>query len=287
MVRTALRRAHRAGGEVSMHSCLYRGYVRHRRGTPEHQFRYSTSWAYFDLLELDQVISSCWLLSKRRFAPISFRRSDHFGDSSQSLIELVREKLFRETQLTFDGPIRLLTQFSHFGIYFSPLNVFYCFDSNQTLQAMIAEVTNTPWNQKHTYVLWDANRVAGSTSRYSHAKAFHVSPFMGMEAEYHWRIPAPTDVLNLSIGSVRDGERIFHADLNLRRFPMTDRQLFRNVCRYPVATLQILGAIYAQAFRLWMKKCQFYPHPQLQPEAMPESRLTSPTLPTSDSPVHH
>ena len=270
-----------------MHSCLYRGHVRHRRGNPEHRFRYSTSWAYFDLSELESVIDSCRLLSKRRFAPMSFRRSDHFGDLDSSLTESVREKLSQETDETIDGPIRLLTQFCHFGIFFSPLNIFYCFNVEEKLQAMIAEVTNTPWNQKHTYVLWSGNRVQGSEARYAHPKDFHVSPFMGMNAEYQWRINAPTDVLNLSIGSVRDGERIFHADLKLRRYPLTDQQLFRNVCRYPVATLQILGAIYAQAIRLWMKKCQFYPHPQVQPEMTPESRLTSPTLPTSDSPVHH
>ena len=270
-----------------MNSCLYRGHVRHRRAKPEHQFRYSTSWAYFDLSELEAVIEKCWLLSGKRFAPMSFRRTDHFGDPDSNLVETVREKISQETGTNLEGPIRLLTQFSHFGLFFSPLNVFYCFDLNENLQAIVAEVTNTPWNQKHTYVLWDGNRLEGSDVRYAHPKEFHVSPFMGMNAEYQWRINPPTDVLSLSIGSVSDGERTFHADLNLRRYPLTDRQLFRTVCRYPLATVQILGAIYAQAFRLWMKKCQFYPHPQLQPEMTPESRLTSRTLPTSDSPVHH
>ena len=268
-----------------MHSCLYRGHVRHRREDPEHQFQYSSSWAYFDLSELDQVLSKCRLLSGGRFAPISFRREDHFGDLKTGLDASVREKLQQETALELSGPIRLLTQFRHFGVFFSPLNIFYCFDEDERLRAMIAEVTNTPWNQKHTYVLWDGNRVDGSNSRYAHPKDFHVSPFMGMDAEYHWKIPTPSEVLSLSIGSVRQGKRIFHADLNLQRVPMSDQQLFRNVCRYPVATLQILGAIYAQAFRLWMKKCQFYPHPQLQTEANRESALSSRTLPTSDSPV--
>ena len=266
-----------------MHSCLYRGRVSHRRGEPEHQFSYSTSWAYFDLTEIDTVVQKCRLLSKRRFAAISFRREDHFGESGDSLMDSVREKLQRETQIELNGPVRLLTQFRHFGLFFSPLNVFYCFDSNEQLLAMIAEVTNTPWNQKHTYVLWEGNRVLGSKSRYAHPKSFHVSPFMGMEADYHWKISAPSDSMNLSIGSVRDGKRIFHADMNLQRVPITDQQLFRNVCRYPVASLQILGAIYAQAFRLWMKKCQFYPHPQTVP--MQDSPLNSPTFPTSDSPV--
>lgn len=270
-----------------MHSCLYRGHVSHRRGDPEHQFRYSTSWAYFDLSEIDEVLSRCFLLSRRRFAPLSFRREDHFGDTRVSLEQVVRDRLSDETNLDLTGPIRLLTQFRHFGLFFSPINVFYCFDAAGKLQAKIAEVTNTPWNQKHTYVLWEGNRVEGSASRYAHPKDFHVSPFMGMEAEYRWKISEPTDVLNLSIGSVQNGKRIFHADLTMRRAPLNDQQLLRNVCRYPVATLQILGAIYAQAFRLWMKKCQFYPHPQTQTEVKRESHSISHTFPTSDSPVHH
>ncbi len=270
-----------------MHSCLYRGYVSHRRGEPEHQFRYSTSWAYFDLSEVEDLAQDCFLLSRRRFAPLSFRREDHFGDADVTLEECVRDRLRRETNLELTGPIRLLTQFRHFGLFFSPINVFYCFDADQKLQAMIAEVTNTPWNEKHTYVLWEGNRVHGSHTRYSHPKDFHVSPFMGMEAEYRWKISEPTDVLNLSIGSIQDGKRKFHADLTMRRVPLNDRQLLRNVFRYPVATLQILGAIYAQAFRLWMKKCQFYQHPRTRTEATQESHSISHTFQTSDSPAHH
>ena len=88
-----------------MHSCLYRGRVSDRRGEPEHQFSYSTSWAYFDLSEIDTVVQKCRLLSKRRFAAISFRREDHFGESGDSLMDSVREKLQRETQIELNGPV--------------------------------------------------------------------------------------------------------------------------------------------------------------------------------------
>ena len=267
-----------------MESCLYRGHVRHRRGEPEHQFRYSTAWGYLDLSEIGNVFESCRLLSHRRFAPLSFRREDHFGTRDETVECCVRKHLEEETGQTFDGPIRLLTQFRQFGMYFSPLNVFYCFDQQDNLRAMIAEVTNTPWNEKHTYVLWDGNRVEGSQHRYAHPKGFHVSPFMGMESEYQWRLTPPNDSLDLSIGSVRDGKRLFHADLHLHRVPMSDGQLLRSFLRYPVAAMQILGAIYGQAFRLWMKKCQFYPHPQIQPKPSLDSTLSPRTFQTSDSP---
>ena len=101
---------------------------------------------------------------------------------------------------------RLLTQLRHFGIYFSPLNVFYCFDEDdESSVAVVAEVSNTPWNERHCYVLWEGNRLPNSVNRYSHPKAFHVSPFMGMDSEYQWRVPPPGDSLDLSIGCIRRG----------------------------------------------------------------------------------
>ncbi|MGB7326632.1 MAG: DUF1365 domain-containing protein [Rubripirellula sp.] len=245
-----------------MQSCLYRGHVRHRRTSPGHQFQYSTSWAYLDLSEIDDVIQSSWCLSDRRFAPASYRRVDHFGDLGLSMVDNVSQFVHQQTGLALNGPIRLLTQLRHFGVYFSPINIFYCFDERESLVAQVAEVSNTPWNERHVYVLWDGNRRPGSTERYSHAKEFHVSPFMGMDSQYEWRIAPPGETLNLSLGCDRQGDRIFQADLHLKRIEMTDGQLVRSMVRRPIAAAHIISAIYFQALRLWMKKCQFYPHPR-------------------------
>jgi len=161
-----------------------------------------------------------------------------------------------------NGPVRLLTQLRHFGVYFSPLNVFYCFNRQGVLDALVAEVSNTPWNERHCYVLWEGNRRPDSTSRYSHPKEFHVSPFMGMDSQYEWRIRTPDNKLHLSVGCDREGDRIFQADLVLNRFELTDGQFIRSMLRRPIAGAHVIGAIYYQALRLRMKKCQFYRHPQ-------------------------
>jgi uncharacterized protein len=248
-----------------MHSCLYRGYIRHRRVTPAHQFRYSTSWAYLDLEEVEELVRTSWCLSGKRFAPASYRRADHFGDAAMSMSQSVVEFVRQETGMLLDGPVRLLTQLRHFGIYFSPINVFYCFDKQEQLVAMVAEVSNTPWNERHCYVLWEGNRRSGSVSRYSHPKAFHVSPFMSMDSQYEWRIRPPGEQLHLSLGCDRENARIFHADMHLNRVEFTNGQLVLSMLRRPVAAAHIIGAIYFQALRLWMKKCQFYPHPMRFP----------------------
>jgi DUF1365 family protein len=199
-----------------------------------------------------------------------------------SMVEAVHDLVERETSVRPNGPVRLLTQLRHFGIYFSPLNVFYCYDDDESLTAIVAEVSNTPWNERHCYVLWSGNRLPNSVNRYSHPKAFHVSPFMGMDSEYQWRIPPPGDSLNLSIGCIRQEKRIFHADMHLERSPLSDGQLLRCLLRRPVAAAQILGAIYYQALRLWMKKCQFYPHPQKSHTSVPETTITRPGSMKSD-----
>ncbi|WP_372717487.1 DUF1365 domain-containing protein [Novipirellula sp.] len=244
-----------------MHSCLYRGYVRHRRPSPTHRFQYSTSWAYLDLAEVDEIAKKSWCLSDKRFAPAAYRRADHFGDADLSMTESVYDFVEDKTGLRLSGPIRLLTQLRQFGIYFSPINLFYCFDSQESLIALVAEVSNTPWNERHCYVLWERNRRPGSACRYSHPKEFHVSPFMGMDSQYEWRIRSPGEKLHLSLGCHREGHRIFQADLHLKRSELTDGQLVRSMLRRPVAAAHVIGAIYYQAFLLWMKRCQFYPHP--------------------------
>jgi hypothetical protein len=215
-----------------------------------------------DLAEVDQILNSRFCLSDKRFAPASYRRGDHFGDASLSMTSSVQQLVQQKTGVMLNGPIRLLTQLRQFGVYFSPINIFYCFDEHGSLLTSVAEVSNTPWNERHCYVLWEGNRVKDSTSRYCHPKEFHVSPFMGMDTQYHWRIRPPGEELQLSLGCEREEKRIFQANLHLNRTPLTDGQLARSLLSRPIAAAHIIGAIYYQAFRLWMKKCPFYPHPQ-------------------------
>lgn len=245
-----------------MESCIYRGHVLHARGEPSHRFQYSTSWVYLDLNEVEELARSSWLFSTRRFSLASFRRADHFGDPNASMSDAVRELVERVSGDRPAGPIRVLTQLRQLGFYFSPLNVFYCFSAAGSPHAMVAEVSNTPWNERHCYVLWDGNRVGGTDDQYAHPKSFHVSPFMGMDTEYRWKIGVPDDSLAISISCAREGKPIFFAGMQLEKVPLSNVQLAINLLRRPVAAASILGAIYYQAFRLWMKKCQYFPHPR-------------------------
>ena len=151
-----------------------------------------------------------------------------------------------------------------FGYYFSPLNLFYCFDPNgKTVETVVAEVSNTPWRETHYYVLSDANRV-GTSGRlhFSHPKGFHVSPFMKMDLQYEWQLSQPGSRLAVEITNRQGTETVFQAGLTLSQRSLGRWPLFRMLFRYPWMTGRVALAIYYQAFRLWRKKCPFYPHPR-------------------------
>ncbi len=217
---------------------------------------------YLDLEELPELTARGGLISQSHFAGASFRRSDHAGDPDQPLVDAVRDCVERQTGIRPEGPIRLLTQLRYFGYYFSPLNVYYCFDRDgEELQAVVGEVSNIPWREQHCYVLWEGNRVDDGL-RFEHDKTFYVSPFMEMNLRYAWRLNQPGRSLTLQLDTLQEGRHFFDATLMLDRRPLTRGQLFRATLRFPLMTAQIVSSIYIQALRLWWKKCPSYPHPK-------------------------
>ena len=230
---------------------------------------------YVDLDELPRLVSD-GILAGRRLSVAALLPEDHRAlvaskerecedDLHKSLRERVCHIVERETGEQVRGPVRLLTQLRYFGYYFSPLNLYYCFDESAShVQAVVAEVSNTPWREQHLYILHEGNRASASANEFSHAKTFHVSPFMDMDLQYRWEISAPAEQLHVNLSNVADGQQtpFFAADLALSRKPLTRANMTRMLVRYPLMTAQIMGAIYYQAFRLWWKACPYYPHPK-------------------------
>jgi hypothetical protein len=166
-------------------SRLYEGWVRHRRHAPTpHAFRYRLFQPYLDLDELPATLDGRLFWSARRPALAWFRRADHFGDPAVPLAEAVRTEVARQTGARPTGPIGLLTHLRYFGYCFNPVSFYYCWDAaGASLEFLLAEVTNTPWGERHCYVV-DLRAGAPAPT----PKAFHVSPFMGMDQEYRWRV---------------------------------------------------------------------------------------------------
>lgn len=256
---------------TSHHSCLYVGKVRHRRTSPlKHAFQLSVFMVYLDLAELTTVFRGFWAWGNERFALAQFRRRDHFGDPEVPLDQVVRDLIQTETGECVTGPIRVLTNLRYFGYCFNPISVFFCFNSNGTaVDAVVAEVSNTPWGERHCYVMTPATTGTNDhRGEFQFSKAFHVSPFMPMEQEYLWRMSGPADQLvihmeNRSRPADRSEPPVFDATLTLQRREISARNLTFTWLRFPWMTLQVMAMIYWQAMRLWIKGAPYFPHPDV------------------------
>ena len=245
-----------------MRSALYEGWVRHRRLHPvEHRFRYPIFMAYLDLAELPEALDGLGGWSARRPALAWFRRSDHLGPGDRPLDGVVRDRVAERTGTRPEGPIRLLTNLRYFGHCFNPVSFFFCFDhSGETVEAVLADVNNTPWGESHAYVIGnpDAKRIVSGRL----AKEFHVSPLMAMDHVYEWRTSVPADDLQVHIASHRDGALAFDATLSLERRELVPDVARRMLARYPAMTAQVVIKIYWQALRLRLKGAPWHPHPE-------------------------
>ena len=250
-------------------SCLYEGSVRHRRhGTPSDEFHHRLSMLYLDLDELPELFDDRLLWSARRPAPLWFRRADYLGDPEQPLSESVKRLVLERTGIVIDGPIRLLTHVRCLGHCFNPVSFYYCHNARERIRAVVAEVTNTPWGERHAYVLAVPERpsdVPGGSRvmRGQFAKALHVSPLMGMEHSYDWRLSEPGERLSVHIESSNSegGELVFDATLSLARRELNARELRRVLLRYPLPTLRLTTRIYTHALGLRLRGASWHPHP--------------------------
>ncbi len=241
-------------------SCIYEGTVRHRRVCPAREFTHRLALAYVDLDELPQLLGG--RLLARRPGPLRFRRRDYLGDPRVPLDVAVRDAVEQQTGTRPLGPIRVLTQLRSFGHCFNPVSFYYCLDSvGERAQAVLAEVTNTPWGERHVYALSDAERAAGVLHG-EFAKELHVSPFMGMDHRYEARAATPGRTLSVHIESRRAGATAFDATLSLRRREWTRASAAAMIARYPLATVRVLALIYAHAVMLRLAGARVHRHPQ-------------------------
>lgn len=253
-------------------SGLFVGRVRHRRFLPrEHVFENTIDYLYLDLDELDRVFEGRWLWSVGRSNVASFRREDYLGPHDVDLATAARDRVETALGRRPTGPVRLLTHLRMLGMAFDPVSFYYCFDEQGELDAVVGEITNTPWRERHCYVVGRNDRRAidaqSNVLQARFDKSFHVSPFMGMEQQLDWRFTTPRDGLVVHMESYEKGTRLFDATLTLSRRPLDGRSLAASLLRRPIAPLAMLWGIHWHALRLWLKRVPVYDHPAKQLES--------------------
>lgn len=248
--------------QSSRHSAIYTGSVRHRRFKPvTHEFDYDLFMLYIDLDELPELFRGVRFWSVERPNLACFLRRDYFGDPAiplkEAVVQRVREVIGQEVA----GPVRMLTHLRYFGYCFNPVTFYYCFDrAAQDLVAILAEINNTPWNERFSYVL-DC-RAARDSLCFRFDKEFHVSPFMPMNLVYEWHFTKPQERLGIHMRNLNAEGKLFDATLELKQAQLTSKRLHGLLLRYPLMTSRVITAIHWQAFKLWLKRTPFFERPK-------------------------
>jgi DUF1365 family protein len=247
-----------------MKSGFYDGSVTHvRTSDVDHEFTVSLFMVFVDLDRLPQLLDDIVGWSASGPAIAQFRRSDHFGPKDRSLSDSARDRVQDKLGFRPGGPVGLLTHFRYFGYLFNPVSFYYCYDTDQNLKAVLAEVHNTPWHEEHVYTLpADSNSKDKGNWSVTVDKDFHVSPFQPMDQRYEISFSEPNETLSVSVDSYRKAKRELSASLNLNRKPFNRNNAYSMLLRYPLMSFNVTARIYYEAVKLWWKDATFYPHPE-------------------------
>ena len=137
--------------------------------------------------------------------------------------------------------MQLITHPRYFGYVFNPVSFYFCYhagdrpDHGAVPRVIMAQITNTPWKDRHVYCLETTGAEPTSagwrTERFDFSKRFHVSPFNPMDQHYQWTFSFRGPELRIHMGVKQDERKHFDATLVVRRTPLDRKELHRSLRR--------------------------------------------------------
>jgi len=272
-----------------LHSEWLEGTIRHRRKTPvSHEFCYHTGMLALDLREWNSVTRISPLFSLERFNWLSLRRADYLDPDNASLLQAVSDQVEQATGWRPDGAVQLITHPRYLGYVFNPVSFYFCYDQGDRPaggaipRVILAQITNTPWHERHTYCLESqrpcSDSPAGSewrSERFEFSKRFHVSPFNPMDQHYRWTFSFRGPELRVHMNVLQGDQKQFDATLVVQRSPLDRKILHRSLRQFPLEAFKVTAGIYWHALKLKIKGVKFFTHPDKLPEHSPDYRRGS------------
>ena len=250
-----------------MESAIYFGTVKHRRFRPvPHCFSYGLFMAFLDIDHIPELTKVSRLLSYNRFNWATYDERDHFGDPALPLRQRLKLNAAAQGLTLPDGPVFLLTNLRYLGYNFNPVSFFYCYDAQEHLQLVLAEVNSTFGESLNYWLSQDNELPASNAKRYRTAKRMHVSPFMGMKLDYTFTLTPPDRTLIVHMDTIEEAKPFFDATLKLERKPWSAHSLHRALLSHPWMTAKVICAIHWEALRLYLKNVPVFKHPRNLPD---------------------
>jgi len=255
-------RASDNGAPPKAAASLFLGPVMHHRMKPrEHRFSYFVFSVLLDLDRLGEAAGQSRFFSVNSFNLLSFHEKDHGPRNGSSLRQHV-DALLAGTGLEAPARVLLLAYPRVLGYGFNPLSVYYAYDRQDRLTALVYEVRNT-FGGLHTYVAPVAPGQASDAGiRQEQRKEFYVSPFVSMEQRYYFRMLPPGRHVRVRILEKDKDGPLLAATFSGSRRPLRTGEILKACAKVPLLTHKVIGAIHWEAFKIWRKRVPFHKRPE-------------------------
>lgn len=245
-----------------MQNAIYSGFVIHNRLSPKrHIFKYNITMFFLDVDDVENAFAKIPVASVNKFNLISFKRKNYLpSDDAASIREQIIKIINANGYAEVPDKIYILTHVGYFGYCYNPVSFFYCYSKEEQLIYFLAEVNNTPWNERHVYF----KKLDSSEPeiKFNLDKKFHVSPFLPMDMIYKWNIKPPKESASVSMKCFEHNDLLFTASFMLTKKKLSAMNCFKALLQNPLATHLLHYRIYWQALKLLIKRTPFFHHTQ-------------------------